>query len=264
MAGVPSEMRALMDHALVPYLKRRGSHHVILFKSVSTFGLPESQLAAMLKESGYTPKGVRLAFLPSYAGVVLRLRAEGEVRSEVEGILEGNLKVIRESIGEYIFSTRAENLLENVSTLLREKNMTVSTAESCTGGLIAKMLTDTAGSSNYFIQGAVTYSNEAKTARLGVKLETLREYGAVSEEVCREMAEGMRRVSETDYALASTGIAGPSGGTEEKPVGLVFLGVTDKNGTAVERCNFSGDRDVIRAKSAYTALNMLRVRLVEE
>jgi len=263
MAGVPSEMCALMDHALIPYLEKRKTDHVILFKNISTFGIPESKLASSLKESGYSPQDVRLAFLPSYAGVVLRLRGEGADRSEVEMKLDENLKAIRRIVGEHIFSTEEENLLENVSKLLKQKNATVSTAESCTGGLIAKMLTDIAGSSDYFIQGAITYSNEAKMARLGVTAETLQKYGAVSEEVCREMAEGMLRTSGTDFALASTGIAGPGGGTEEKPVGLVYLGVADRNGATVKRCSFSGDRDVIRTKSAYTALNMLRLKLTE-
>jgi nicotinamide-nucleotide amidase len=263
MAGVPSEMRALMDQALIPYLEKRDSRRAILFRSISTFGIPESRLATMLKESGYTPNGVRLAFLPSYAGVTLRLRGEGIDKSEVEKTLEKNFKEIYKVVKEHIFSTEDENLLDKVTTLLKEKKVTVSTAESCTGGLIAKMLTDVAGSSDYFMQGAVTYSNKAKMERLGVMPETLQEYGAVSEQTCREMAEGMLRTSETDFAIASTGIAGPGGGTDEKPVGLVYLCVAYHNGATVKRCSFSGDRDVIRTRSAYTALNMLRLRLME-
>jgi nicotinamide-nucleotide amidase len=263
IAGVPSEMRALMDHALIPYLEKRGSGRVILFKNISTFGIPESRLSTMLKESGYTPDGVRLAFLPSYAGVTLRLRGDGVDRSEVEKILEENFKEIYEVVKEHIFSTGEEDLLDKVTALLKEKKVTLSTAESCTGGLIAKMLTDIAGSSDYFIQGAVTYSNEAKMERLGVKSETLQKYGAVSEQTCREMAEGMRSTSEADLAIASTGIAGPGGGTDEKPVGLVYLCVANRNGATVKRCSFSGDRDVIRTRSAYTALNMLRLKLTE-
>jgi nicotinamide-nucleotide amidase len=263
MAGVPSEMRALMDQALIPYLEKRGSHRVILFRNISTFGIPESKLATMLKESGYTPDGVRMAFLPSYAGVTLRLRGDGVDRSEVEKTLEKNFEEICEVVKKHIFSTEEESLLDKVTTLLKEKKVTLSTAESCTGGLIAKMLTDIAGSSDYFVQGAVTYSNEAKMARLGVKSETLQKYGAVSEQTCREMAEGMRRTSETDFALASTGIAGPGGGTAERPVGLVYLAVADHNGATVKRCSFSGDRYVIRTRSAYTVLNLLRLKLLE-
>ena len=263
MAGVPSEMRALMDHALIPYLEKKGSGRVILFKNISTFGVPESQLATMLKESGYTPNGVRMAFLPSYAGVTLRLRGDGTDRSEVEKTLDRNFREIHEIVKKHIFSTEEENLLDKVATLLKEKKVTVSTAESCTGGLIAKMLTDIAGSSDYFIQGAITYSNEAKMERLGVKSETLLKYGAVSEQTCREMAEGMRRMSKTDLTIATTGIAGPGGGTDEKPVGLVYLAVADRNGVTVKRCSFSGDRDVIRTRSSYTGLNMLRLKLLE-
>ncbi len=263
MAGVPSEMRSLMDHALIPYLSRRGTDRIILFRTISTFGIPESRLAARLKESGYVPRNVRLAFLPSYAGVMLRLRAEGTDEAEVKMSLDENFRAIHEVISEYVFSTAAESLPEAVGRHLREKSKTVSTAESCTGGLIAKMLTDLDGSSGYFLQGTVTYSNEAKIERLGVRPETLQKFGAVSEQVCREMAEGMRDTSAADFAIASTGIAGPTGGTEDKPVGLVYIGLASQDGVTVKCCRFSGDRDVIRTKSAYTALNMLRLNLLE-
>ena len=264
IAGVPSEMRAIVDHGLVPYLRKKGTGRVILFKNISTFGIPESILAAKLKKSGYTPKNVRLAFLPSYAGVLIRLRAEGADASEVERNLDQNFKEIYEVVGENVFSIDNRNLVDHVTDLLREKKVTVSTAESCTGGLIAKTLTDVPGSSEYFVQGVITYSNDAKIKCLDVQAETLEEFGAVSEQTCRQMAEGMCQLAETDYAISSTGIAGPSGGTEEKPVGLVYIGLADKDGVVVERCSFSGDRDVIRTKTTYTALNMLRIKLLEK
>lgn len=264
MAGVPAEMRALVDYALIPYLDKKGTGRVILFRNISTFGIPESKLALRIKDSGYEPKNVRLAYLPSYSGVVLRLRAEGEDRATVEQNLDDNFRAIYEIMKDSVFSTDAENLLDRVTSLLKEKHVTVSVAESCTGGLIAKLLTDIPGSTQYFMQGAVTYANEAKIAQLGVRLETLERYGAVSEETCREMAAGMLKLSGTDFALASTGIAGPDGGTDEKPVGLVYLGIADAGGVQVKRCSFAGDRDVIRTRSAYTVLNMLRLRLLEK
>jgi nicotinamide-nucleotide amidase len=264
MAGVPAEMRALVDHALIPYLEKKGTGRVILFKNISTFGIPESKLALRIKDSGYESRNVRLAYLPSYAGVVLRLRAEGDDRTTVEKNLEENFRAVYEIVKDSVFSTDSERLLDNVTSLLKEKNVTVSVAESCTGGMIAKLLTDIPGSTKYFMQAVVTYANEAKIAQLGVRQETLENHGAVSEETCREMAAGMLKVAGTDYALASTGIAGPDGGTDEKPVGLVYLGVADTDGVQVKRCSFAGDRDVIRTRSAYTVLNMLRLKLLEK
>ena len=139
----------------------------------------------------------------------------------------------------------------------------MTTAESCTGGWVAKVLTDMPGSSDWFDRGFVTYSNQAKQEMLGVSTQTLERQGAVSEETVREMAMGAIENSQAGVSLAISGIAGPGGGTEEKPVGLVYLGVADRNGVVVKRCSLSGDRDVIRTRSAYTALNMLRLKLME-
>jgi len=264
MAGVPSEMKAILDHSLIPYLEKRGTGGVILFKNVSTFGIPESKLAEKLREGGFEPDSVRLAFLPSYAGVILRLRADGEDRATVEAVLKENFEKLYSIVKEHVFTTEDETLLENVSSLLRNMRATLSTAESFTGGMIAKMLTDIPGSSEYFTQGVVTYSNVAKVNLLGVNEKSLEQYGAVSEQVCREMAAGMLEKAGTDYALASTGIAGPDGGTEGKPVGLVYLGVADRNGTTVQRRSFSGDRDVIRTRSVSVILNMLRKKILEK
>jgi nicotinamide-nucleotide amidase len=263
LPGVPSEMRALLDHALIPHLRKRGTGKFILYQDISTFGMRESKLAAKLLEAGYKPDGIRLAFLPSYSGILIRLRAEGENEDEVREILNGNVSRVYEIVKEFVFSTDSENLVEKVAGLLKENNATVSVAESCTGGIVAKLLTDIPGSSEYFVQGVVAYANEAKIDRLGVNPETIESCGAVSEEVCRQMAEGMRRTAGTDYVLASTGIAGPGGGTDEKPVGTVFFGVADSGGVSVTKRSFCGDRDVIRTRSAYTLLNLLRKRILE-
>jgi nicotinamide-nucleotide amidase len=263
MAGVPAEMRAIVDSGLVPYIEKKGSGRSIKYQSLCTFGIPESILAAKLKKGGYVPDGVRLAYLPSYAGVMLRLRAEGKDEAEASQLVDRNFNALYPLIREYVYSTEQESLLEHVTRLLREKPATVAVAESCTGGLIAKMLTDVPGSSAYFVQGVVAYANEAKTRLLGVKRETLDEHGAVSQEVCAEMGEGILDSSGADYAIATTGIAGPTGGTPEKPVGLVYIGVAEKTGMTVERRQFSGDRDIIRVRSANVALNMLRHRLTK-
>ncbi len=263
LPGVPSEMQALVDSGLIPFLRERETGKVILFRDISTFGMPESKLAARLLDAGYKPDGIRLAFLPSYSGILIRLRAEGEDEKKVRAILDQNVSRISEIVSEFVFSTDSESLAEKVASLLKEKRATVSVAESCTGGMVAKLLTDTPGSSKYFTQGIVAYANEAKIDRLGVDPRTIKKYGAVSEEVCREMAEGIRHISGTDYGLALTGIAGPGGGTDEKPVGIVYLGIADGEGVSVTKRSFSGDRDVIRTRSAYTLLNLLRKRILK-
>ena len=262
MAGVPSEMRSIVDQGLLPYLEKRGTDHVIIFKNISTFGIPESKLAERLEEAGFVPQNAKLAFLPSYAGVILRLRADGKSEAEVEEVIDINTKRILDVVGEYVFTTDSRSLLEVVTDLIKENHVTVSAAESCTGGLISKLLTDVSGSSGYFTQSIITYANEAKIDRLGVRPETIEKYGAVSEQTCREMVEGMLRTAGTDYAVASTGIAGPTGGTDDKPVGMVYLGVANRDRTDVRRFVFSGDRDVVRTRSAFTVLNMLRLRLL--
>jgi nicotinamide-nucleotide amidase len=263
LPGVPAEMKALVDEKVVPYLRKRGTGRVIIYREVSTYGIPESKIALRLKESGFEPKGVRVAYLPSYSGVSIRLRAEGNDEKKVRAILHENFSRVYDAVEEFVFSTESEDLVEVVAAQMRDSGATVSVAESCTGGLIAKMLTDVPGSSALFKQGIVAYANEAKIERLGVKPETLEAYGAVSEEVCREMATGMRETAGTDYALSTTGIAGPDGGTDEKPVGLVYLGIASAGGVEVRKRSFSGDRDVIRTRSAYTLLNLLRLKLLE-
>jgi len=263
MAGVPSEMREIVDCHLVPYLEKRGTGRSIQFKEIATYGIPESKLALKIEEAGYkTTEGIRLAYLPSYSGVVLRLRAEAPTIGEADIKLSGAFFSLYEIVKDHVYSTESESLAQNVVRLLKEKKVTISTAESCTGGLIAKMLTDFPGSSEYFMQGAVTYSNDSKINRLGVSPKTIDDCGAVSEETCGEMATGMRLLAGTDYAVSVTGIAGPDGGTEEKPVGLVYVGVADKNGVQVKRSNFAGSREIIRERSANTALYMLRSKLV--
>jgi len=264
MAGVPSEMKKLIVERLIPYLKERGTERAIIFKSISTFGIAESKLAEKIAQSGFRPEGIKLAYLPSYAGVVLRLRAEAPTEADAQEMIDRNAERLYSIVGEHVFSDDAKSLLDVVTGMLLERKLTVATAESCTGGLIAKMLTDIPGSSGYFMHGAVTYSNESKVNRLGVRQSTIEQHGAVSEEVAREMAEGMRLLSGCDYAISVTGIAGPDGGTDEKPVGLVYIGIADKDGTTVKRKRLSGDRDVVRTRTANTTLYLLRQRILEK
>lgn len=170
---------------------------------------------------------------------------------------------IRARIGLHVFATNEDSLSNVIGELLTERKLTVACAESCTGGLIAALLTDIPGSSEYFLQGIVAYSNAAKIRFLNVQEETIRKYGAVSEETAYEMATGMRKVAGTDIGLSITGIAGPGGATETKPVGLVYIGVAMPEQTSVYKYIFSGDRAGIRMRAAKTALDLLRRKLLD-
>ena len=170
---------------------------------------------------------------------------------------------IKNRLGENVYATEDISIEDVVAKLLIENKYTVSTAESCTGGMIASTLINYPGISEVFMEGAVTYSNEAKHKRLGVKNETLEKYGAVSEETAREMAIGIAREANTDISISTTGIAGPGGGTDEKPVGLVYIGVFIKGKVVVNKFNFTGNRERIRRKTTMNALNILRKELLK-
>jgi nicotinamide-nucleotide amidase len=168
---------------------------------------------------------------------------------------------LRRILGNLVYGVGDETLAEVVGRRLAQTNSTVAVAESCTGGLLGKLITDVPGASRYFMRGWITYSNEAKTEDLGVPADLVERHGAVSEQVAQAMAQGARRKAGTDYAIAITGIAGPDGGTEQKPVGLVYISVDAQDGTETVRYVFQADRDFVRLRAAQTALNMLRRRL---
>jgi nicotinamide-nucleotide amidase len=196
----------------------------------------------------------------------VRVHARGCSASECEQLLETDLATIRARLGRVVFGEGDQTLAEAVSKLLVEPGLTVSTAESCSGGLLAKQLTDVPGSSAYFLRGYVTYSNDAKCDLLGVPQALIAQDGAVSESVARAMAGGCRAAAGTDIALSITGIAGPAGGVSpEKPVGLVYIGLVDESGAEVKRMRFGQhlDRAEIRDRSVKTALNLLRLRLMD-
>jgi nicotinamide-nucleotide amidase len=199
----------------------------------------------------------------SDAVLSVRIVAEGDSPGEAERLAEADAGEVRRRLGAVVFGEDDETLQSAVARLLVQQGKTVSTAESCTGGLLAERLTEIPGSSAYFLQGFVTYSDAAKLKELGVEGELIRRHGAVSEQVAAAMATGCRTVAGSDFALSITGIAGPSGGSPEKPVGLVYIGLADAGGVEVKRFTF-GDhlsRREIRDRSAKAALNMLRLRL---
>ena len=194
--------------------------------------------------------------------IEIHLRAHGRTEADAEALLDDLSLKIEEALGNSVFSFRGETMEEVVGRRLSITGFTVAVAESCTGGLIAQRLTNVPGSSKYFIEGAVTYSNESKTRLLGVDKELIREFGAVSQQVARDMARGVRHRANTDFGLAVTGIAGPDGGTKDKPVGLVYIALADDAHTEHKRLMLPGDRELIRWRASQAALDMLRKRLI--
>lgn len=261
LPGVPWEMKALFDQDVRAFIQRRTKGRCILTRTLRTTGIPESALAE--KVSGLAaswPQGT-LAYLPSTLGVDLRVRTEGRDRKEAEGDLKPKIDLLARAVKSYVYGTDQETLEQTVGRLLRKQRKTVAVAESCTGGLIGDRLTDVPGSSDYFLGGAIVYSNLLKHRLLGVSSLTLRARGAVSEACAKQMAKGVRDLCGADYGLAITGIAGPTGGTRENPVGLIYLALSGGQTTVVERHRFINSRREIKERTMQAALNLLRKTL---
>jgi nicotinamide-nucleotide amidase len=266
LPGVPSEMRGLVEDEVLPYLARRFTdrEHPIVSRVLRTTGISESALAERIDDviDGFAP--LTLAFLPAGTGEDLRVTSWGEMdRAQAEHALERAEAVLRERLHPYVYGAGDDDLADVVGGILRANRLTLSVAESCTGGLLAKRLTDSAGASDYFVGGIVSYANAAKREGLGVRAATLDAHGAVSEATVREMAAGSRDAMGSDCALAITGIAGPGGGTPEKPVGTVWVAAAIGTRLEPRRLHLIGDRSEIRARAAQAALDLLR-RLLQE
>ncbi len=263
MPGVPFEMKAIMEEQVIPKLVRHFNLGTILHKTVMTTGMPESMLAEKIKTwEENLPAHIKLAYLPQPGIVRLRLSAKGKDGGRLRAEIEEQVAKLQQIIPEIIYGYNDVLLEEVVGQLLRQKGQTVATAESCTGGYIAHLITSISGSSDYFEGSVVSYSNRIKTEMLGVSEKTLETYGAVSREVVTEMAEGARQKLTTGYALAVSGIAGPTGGTEEKPVGTVWIALAGPEGTEAQLFHFGEHRGRNIRRSALAALNMLRLKLI--
>lgn len=260
LPGVPLEMEHLLETWVLPELEGEGRSKII-HRILNTTGISESGLWEKTGPVADFEKGVSIASLPSHLGVRIRLTAKGNQKETLIADLDRAEEALRDCLQHYIFSLDGETLEEVVGRLLRERNFTLATAESCTGGLISSRITRVPGSSDYFKEGAVTYSNEAKMARLFVQRKTLVDHGAVSEPVAAAMARGIRLSSNSDIAVSVTGIAGPGGGSEDKPVGLTYIAVSDAQGEFVERHVFHQDRGRNQDRAAQAALNLVRLRL---
>ena len=263
--GVPGEMKGMFEETLEPLIKER-SEGSILSRTLWFTGIGESALAEKVQDL-LDASDPTVAPLAGQGKVRLRITTRAATTEEAEEKIAPVADEILSRLGDYYFGEDDETLESAIGKLLTGRGETLALAESCTGGLLAKRLTDRAGSSAFFTEGLVTYSNEAKERLLGVPHELLVEHGAVSEPVAKAMAEGVRKTAGTDYGLSVTGVAGPDGGTEEKPVGLVFVGISDAEGTVAERLDLSAwrrSREAIRERSANRAFDLLRHRILLE
>lgn len=250
--GVPKELYNMLPKFLKWYVKEKNLiSDEIYIKDLITYGMPESVIDESVREF-FTEEGIYYEFLVKDYGILIRLQSKMSNKNKVEKII----KKIYNKIGNFVFGEDEDRLESKVVELLKEKNLTISTAESCTGGMLASKLIDVAGVSEIFKEGIVSYSNEAKMKFLGVKKETLERYGAVSEETAKEMVMGLQ----TDIGLATTGIAGPDGGSEEKPVGLVYMGIKIKDKIYVEKRVFKGDRNKVRERTvSHTLFTLIKI-----
>ena len=264
MPGVPFEMKYLMEFEVIPRLKQLFNTNTIIHRTILTQGLAESALAEKITYwEDSLPDSISLAYLPSPQSVRLRLSARGENENYLKRLLEQKIKELTEIIPNYIFGYEDETLAGNIGKILIEKELTLSVAESCTGGNIAHTITLNPGSSAYFKGGVIAYSNEIKSNILGIDRNLIADKGAVSKEVVEAMAVEARKIMNSDYAIATSGIAGPTGGTIEKPVGTVWIAVAGPESVISKLFNFANHRERNIIRSSQTALNMLRLELIK-
>ena len=259
LPGVPSEMRLMLRSSVITFLADRITpKRVIRTLLLNVFGPCEAEVDELLTGIARPELGLRLGICVTFPWMRITLRAEADSEDAVEALLQPAAQAVRERLQGYIYATGEDGIDDVVAELLQGSGRTLALAESCTGGMIAQRITSIPGSSRYFLEGAVTYSNEAKIRQLGVPVALLEEKGAVSSDVASAMAKGIRQVAGSDLGLAVTGIAGPDGGVEGKPVGTVFISLAAPDGCWTKRFLFSGSREEIRILTAWTALDWLR------
>lgn len=260
LPGVPSEMTAMAEETVLPYLARRASSEgasVIVSRVLRLAGMGESQAEAEIHDLILSQTNPTIAPLAKSREVHLRVAARAADRATAEAMIAPLEAEIRRRLGDHVYGADGEALEAVLGRMLREAGLTLGVAESCTGGLIGHRLTDIPGSSDFLLGSLVTYSNEAKIALLGVPEETIREHGAVSAETARAMAEGVREACRSDVGLSVTGIAGPTGGSPEKPVGLTYVGIAGAGPTSVEEHRLRGGRGMVKERAAQAALYLL-------
>jgi nicotinamide-nucleotide amidase len=262
LPGPPREMKPMFDELVLPKLAAGAGGVHVARRVLRVAGLGESAVDERIAPVYTQYKNPQTTILFTNTDIEIHLTAQGKTDAEAELLLDGLAGRIEERLGDSIFAFRGETMEAVVGLRLAVGGFTLAVAESCTGGLVAHRLTEVAGSSTYFTEGVVTYSNESKTRLLDVPAELIESRGAVSAEVAEAMAEGVKRRAGTDFGLAVTGVAGPGGGSTEKPVGLVYVALADDAHTAHRRLMLPGDRHLIRWRASQAALDLLRRRLI--
>ena len=265
MPGVPHEMKIMMTDFIIPKLQKKYQTPSIYHKIVKTVGIGESDLAEIIVDwENNLPENIKLAYLPSLAQVKLRLTTFGSTSKQVESEVDRQIVKLKKLIDNYIFGYNQDSLEKVVGQMLLKSNQNIAVAESCTGGYISHLITSISGSSGYFRGGVTPYQNDIKINVLSVNSETIFQHGAVSEQTVIEMAENVRKLYHTDYGLATSGIAGPSGATPEKPVGTIWIAVSNDKKTTTRKLQLWKDRELNIKTTAIAVLNMTRLRLLEK
>jgi len=261
LPGVPMEAKRMFAESVLPEIERFACGQAVVVKKLKCFGAGESTIAEMLGTMMQRGRNPLINCTVSSGIITLHIIATADDKEKAGQMAEKDEKLLQNTLGELVYGMADQSLAEVVGEKLTLQGKTIAVAESCTGGLLAKLLTDIPGSSKYFTYGWITYSNQAKISELGVPADLIQEHGAVSEQVAESMARAARQKAGTDYAIGITGIAGPTGGTEQKPAGLVYIGVDSEYGCDTKRCLFFGNRRFIRLRAAQTVLNILRLKL---
>jgi nicotinamide-nucleotide amidase len=267
LPGVPAEMRYITTNSILPLITEKiqsKNLSVILYKTLNVIGIFESSLADEIGDvNEFLGENSTLAFLPSYKGIRLRIGTTAENFGIASDEIERIKKILYQKVGKYIYAEDETDLSIEIGKILSKNNLTVSVAESCTGGGLGYEFTRIPGSSKYFLGGIISYSNEVKVRHLNVRPETLVRNGAVSKETAKEMSKNCRKKFESDFAIAITGIAGPEGGTIDKPVGSVWISIANKKSTNAQLFHFGNDREITRERAIQTALLQFYLLLKE-
>jgi nicotinamide-nucleotide amidase len=259
-------MKAMMDDFVLPFFVKHATGLVIRHRTLKTTGIAESFLSEHIGDVHqlFSPdSGITLAFLPSSLGVRLRITAKANSIDEAEMKIQAVETKLRDKVEKFIYAAGEEELENTVGLLLKDRRLRIAVAESCTGGLISDRMTNISGSSEYFERGIIPYSNKSKIDVLGVPSELIGSNGAVSREVAEAMALGVRTTSGSDIGISTTGIAGPTGGSPEKPIGLVWIGYSDKDETIALQFDFGSERRIIKERAAQAALELLRRKILK-
>ena len=263
--GVPLEMKYLFEAEILPRLRLHTKKEAIFHKTVLTQGLPESVLALKIENwENALPENIKLAYLPNASLVRLRLSAYGFDEATIRKQVDDEVAKLLQLIPDNVYGFDNDTLAEVIGRLLKAKCKTLAVAESCTGGYVSHQITSVMGCSEYFKGSVVAYCNSIKQNVLGVSIKSLEEFGAVSEQVAKEMAVGAKNIFNTDFAVATTGIAGPGGGSEEKPTGMVWIAIAGENNVFANKFQFGNDREVNIIRFGHTALQLLRLAILKE